>query len=162
MIDLSQLSRISVPRGQANQAYEHLKAVGKNHVEGVALWAGTIQATTFHVSETIIPEQTSLRLPSGLLYLVDDDELHRINVWLHKNGLSLIAQLHSHPTHAYHSDTDDAYPIVTALGSLSIVVPNFARGPLSPDRWAVYRLTRQGWTGLDAAQAARLVVVAED
>lgn len=162
MSGLSQLSRIYIPRNRSEQAHDHLKSVGKKHVEGVALWAGTIQGTTFRVSETIIPEQTALRLPSGLLYMVDDNELHRINVWLHKHGLILIAQLHSHPSHAYHSDTDDAYPIVTALGCISIVIPDFARGPLAPSRWAVYQLTRQGWFELNAAQASHLIAIVED
>ena len=53
-------------------------------------------------------------------------ELPRLNVLLHERNLTLVAQLHSHPTNAYHSSTDDTYPIVTRAGRISLVVPDFA------------------------------------
>jgi hypothetical protein len=76
--------------------------------------------------------------------VVDGDELHRINVHLFKSKLRLIAQIHSHPTEAFHSDTDDAYAIATTIGCFSLVVPDFARDNFSFDKCATYRLSELG------------------
>jgi len=138
-----------------------MRSAGKQGLEGVALWAGRLDGPGFRVSKTIIPKQTALGLSSGLLYLVDGDELHRLNVELYRERLTLIAQLHSHPGEAYHSDTDDEFPIATTEGSLSIVVPNFARGPLDPSSWAVYRLQPEGWIRLHERNASDLIRIEE-
>jgi hypothetical protein len=94
---------------------------------------------------------------------VDSAELHRINVWLYENSLTLVAQLHSHPEEAYHSDTDDAFPIVTVVGGLSLVIPGFAREPFSLSRCAIYRLMPgAGWVELAAREAASLITITEE
>jgi hypothetical protein len=65
--------------------------------------------------------------------------------------LTLLAQIHSHPAEAYHSDTDDAFPIATAAGSLSLVIPDFAARPFALPECAVYRLSATGvWEKLSA------------
>lgn len=79
---------------------------------------------------------------------VDGDALHRLNVWLYQHQQMLGVQVHAHPTDAYHSDTDDTFPIVTTLGGLSLVVPNFCRRDLFRGS-AAYRLTPNGWVESD-------------
>jgi hypothetical protein len=88
---------------------------------------------------------------------VEGDELHRLNVWLFENHEELAAQVHSHPTEAYHSGTDDTYPIVTMRGGLSVVVPDFARAGLRGDGVANYRLGKSGWDELSLEESRRLI-----
>ena len=159
---LEAVSRVSVPAECVASAYEHLRTAGDSGVEGVALWAGRLDGYDFRVTRAVIPRQRALRLPSGLMYVVDDEELHRINVELYRDHLTLVAQLHSHPADAYHSETDDAYPIVTSLGSISIVVPDFARGEIEPATWAVYRLHDPGWWPVSQEDVRRLIRIEEE
>ena len=162
MTDLQRVKKIVLPESCALEVLYHLRAAGRQEVEGVALWAGHLDAATFTVKHTVIPKQTPLRLPTGLLYVVDEAELHRLNVWLYRSRLTLVAQIHSHPTVAYHSDIDDMYPIVTAVGGLSIVVPNFARGALDLSSWAVFRLTEHGeWCELSWEDSSTLIQLSE-
>jgi hypothetical protein len=98
----------------------------------------------FHVNTAHVPRQTSLRMKSGLCTRVEGDALHGLNTWLFANGETLGAQVHAHPTDAYHSHTDDSFPIVTTLGGLSLVVPDFCRAGLFA-RSAAYRLSPDGW-----------------
>jgi proteasome lid subunit RPN8/RPN11 len=144
-MDFNKLKNITIPLTCVAKAYDHIRMAGLKRLEGVVLLAGVYQADTdfFEVRETIVPKQLSVLLEEGLLYAVDGEELHRINVYLHANGMVLIAQLHSHPGRAYHSSTDDAFPIITKLGGLSIVIPNFGADNFSLDRWAVYRLNNE-------------------
>jgi hypothetical protein len=96
---------------------------------------------------------------SGLLVVVDGEALFRVNRAFHVRGLILAVQVHSHPTDAYHSKTDDAYPMVTLVGGLSGVVPDFGDGGIDRlDDWAWYRLTGSGeWKPLDSGTSIHFV-----
>jgi hypothetical protein len=162
MRGFADIDRIVVPAARVREAQAHLRRVGEQGAEGFALWAGAQHSTTFLVRATCIPAQEALRFEKGLCVRVDGPELHRINMWLYEQGLTLIAQLHSHPGVAYHSTTDDAYPIATTVGSLSIVIPDFARSPFSIVRCAVYRLSVDGqWNKLSTDAVRRLIHIKE-
>jgi hypothetical protein len=46
---------------------------------------------------------------------------------------SVKVQIHTHPGQAFHSPTDDNWPIVAQAGFLSMVIPDFATGESSLD-----------------------------
>ncbi len=138
---------------------ETLQTYGKHGFEGLVLWVGEINGKVALVSQAVIPEQNPISNESGVGYFVDGDTLFRLNRMLANTGLRLIAQVHSHPTNAYHSEADDRYAIVTAEGGLSLVVPNFGRAPLDPAMWAIYRLTQGEWKGLSVAESKALLNV---
>lgn len=160
MSGLLDVSSVQVPRPLALEAHAHLRDVGRRGLEGFALWAGTREGEIFRVERTLIPAQTGERTPRGVSVRIGPEELHRINVWLYQNKMSLIAQLHSHPTDAYHSETDDEFAVATAAGSLSLVVPDFAARPFSLESCAVYRLTPEGrWCMLSVVEYSRLITI---
>ena len=157
------VTSVEVPRSVINEAHSHLREVGSHGLEGFSLWAGKRYGSIFQVQTNIVPFQTAHRTPNGVCVSVGPDELHRINVWLYNHRLTLFAQLHSHPTTAYHSETDDMFPIATTLGSLSIVVPDFARRPFSLLQSAVYRLLPDcGWALVEPKDAAKLITIVEN
>jgi hypothetical protein len=156
------LEELVVPRRLADAAQKHLREVGRSGNEGFALWIGRRTGRVFHVDETLIPEQRGLQFNSGVCVTVGSEELFRINKYLYATGRQLVAQLHSHPTDAYHSETDDAYPIATTAGSFSLVVPDFAARPFSLDECAVYRLVPgDGWLEFPAPAVRRLIRISE-
>ena len=53
---------------------------------------------------------------------------------LAERELGVKVQVHTHPGPAFHSPTDDAYPLIHEVGFLSLVIPDFALGPLGFDR----------------------------
>lgn len=145
MSGLSEVVEILLPESVAAKTQAHLRRVGRDGLEGMALWAGKLEGERFTIVDAIIPRQQGHRSDHGLAVSVPGDELHRINMRLYENGLRLIAQIHSHPGHAYHSETDDEYAITTAMGSISIVVPDFAVRALQFDDCAAYRLSDRPW-----------------
>jgi hypothetical protein len=134
-----------IPTAVVQETIHFLRSVGKKHCEGFVLWGGkTLNAETFRFQSAIIPAQHATVTKRGLLVTVDGEALFVVNKTLHAQGLILGAQVHSHPTEAYHSSTDDHYPLATLLGALSVVIPNFARhSPNDVDEWAWYRLAGQ-------------------
>ncbi len=156
------VTSVEVPFSVAEEANAHLRYVGARGLEGFSLWAGKRSGQLFRVEKNIVPVQTGHRTPQGVCVSVGPQELHRINVWLYENGMTLIAQLHSHPTEAYHSDTDDTFPIATTVGSFSIVIPNYARQPFSLTASAVYRLMPQrGWAFVPSVEVRKLITILE-
>jgi hypothetical protein len=155
---------VTIPQSIIAETHALLRESGIEGYEAIALWAGTFSAgSQFDVSAVIRPAQRATRTNDGLLASVDGTELFRVNKLLNDRGLRLLAQLHTHPTDAYHSDTDDTFPLLSARGSLSIVVPDFARDPLSFDKCAVYQLEAGNvWRELVLAHVRSLICVVDD
>lgn len=159
-LPLSDVSAVRIEEELFVYTHETLREYSSSDVEAMALWAGRFSAqAAFDVLAVQIPAQHALRTEFGLAVVIEADELHRLNVWLYQEELKLIAQLHTHPEEAFHSRTDDAIPIVAARGGLSLVVPDFARGPADIETYAAYRLSQNNvWTAV-GAPLGRLVQV---
>lgn len=162
MTALLDARRFVVPRKCAAEVHAHLERVGRQGFEGMGLWVGVPEGDGFRVTEAVIPAQKHMRTADGVCVAVGPEELHRLNVWLFKRRLTLVAQIHSHPREAYHSGTDDAYAVATTAGSLSLVVPDFATKPFALGLCAVYRLDAKGrWREVRTRDAARLIEITE-
>ncbi len=158
MSSLAHITAVVVPREVAAETQRFLQTVGHRGQEGLVLWVGKVIDKEFHVTQLLIPRQRGIRTPDGVCAVVDSDEMYRINVELFKSGLRLIAQIHSHPTDAYHSETDDEHAIANTVGCLSLVVPDFGAGNFNLANTAVYRLSQAGeWVELDQRSAAALI-----
>jgi hypothetical protein len=157
MNSLESITRFVVPSQVVQTTDAQLRAAGHTRCECFVLWSGVREADTFCVRTAHTPRQTAYRFSDGLCVRVEGDELHRLNCWLFQNREQLAVQVHSHPTYAFHSETDDTYPIVTVRGGLSLVVPNFGQAGLRGDGVAAYRLAHSGWNELSGDETRKLV-----
>lgn len=146
-----------VPSDICDETDRALRKAGLAGNEHFVLWSGVIDEDRFLAKTFHSPTQTAHRLDTGLCVRIEGDELNRLNRWLYENAERLAVQIHSHPTQAFHSDTDDAFPMVTTLGGLSLVVPDFCRyGVRGPDT-ALYRLVPGGWQEVSPTDANRIL-----
>jgi len=126
-----------------------LRECGVGRCECAVYWLGPSVDSIVDGVEHPIHE----RLAFG--YAVDDKWL--TDFWKRLRALcrSVKAQVHTHPGRAFHSATDDQWPIVSQAGFLSIVIPDFAAGEASLDSAWVGRLRRDGeWEQLASAGQA--------
>jgi hypothetical protein len=73
-----------------------------------------------------------------------------------------VARIHSHPGDAFHSAADDANPVISFEGGISIVVPFFGLGlRRGLDACAVYVFTGDNWVELPAGPQRDHWVVTE-
>jgi hypothetical protein len=142
---LDAVNTFRVPAQVVAETEDALRRAGGDGWELFVLWTGQQTGPEFDVHRMVVPEQKAYKTPDGLLVRVEGPALHKMNVELFERSEVLGVQVHAHPTHAFHSDTDSAYPIVTALGGLSIVAADFCRTGLLARRTAAYRLTSNGW-----------------
>lgn len=161
MSGLTGVTQFNVPARVVSDTMCFLAAMGTTGNEGLVLWTGAVEATAANVTAAVVPPQTPLRSEYGLSIYVGADALHELGVVLHQRRLRLLAQVHSHGEGAYHSETDDQCSIVTTLGGLSIVVPDFARNAFDFDTCSVHRLGKDGWAELSDTEARAIVRVGD-
>ena len=116
---------------------------------------------------------------SGLELVVPRQNAHRdtyghVNVKVPREGqmdlaLALgpddlyVARIHSHPGDAFHSAADDANPVISFEGGISIVVPFFGLGlRRGLDACAVYLFHDGYWVELNAGPDRDRWIVAEE
>jgi proteasome lid subunit RPN8/RPN11 len=92
-------------------------------VERVVLWLGRRDPGGTTVTEVFLPMQETdadyFRIPpQGMAALLAHLRDHRLMV---------AAQVHTHPDEAFHSAADDRWAIVSHVGGLSLVVPEFCQ-----------------------------------
>jgi proteasome lid subunit RPN8/RPN11 len=117
-----------------------LQDCGRGECECAAYWTGPSGGNAVDALE----HPTHSRSPFG--YQIDDDWL--TNFWrqLAVAKRSVKAQVHTHPGGAFHSTTDDRWPIVSQTGFISIVLPSFATGrPSLDDAWVGVMLQDGSW-----------------
>lgn len=142
---LRKVRKFRVQSDGVRKTLDAIRSAGQEGYELFVVWSGTSDGEAFDVDEVHVPRQTSYRLESGLCVRVGGAELHRLNTWLYEARQVVGVQVHSHPADAYHSETDDAYPVATLEGSLSIVLPYFGRDGWESDGIAAYRLIQGNW-----------------
>src|SRR5437879_4913507 len=80
--------------------------------------------------------------PGG--YEVDADWLGRFAAHQTDQKIVVRAQLHTHPAVAFHSATDDAWPMIGTPGFISVVVPRLGKEPLAIDQLYSCQLSNEG------------------
>lgn len=107
------------------EAREFFEERGSEGLEGTAMLAGS--PTERRIERLLIPVQEATRSELGVAVEVTMQGKLQIAAGL-APGERWISRIHSHPSEAFHSKTDDENPVLGAEGSLSIVVPFFGLG----------------------------------
>jgi hypothetical protein len=89
------------------------------------LWVSPWQDPTT-ITEVVHPKHKA----SSFGFALDDAWLNQFWLRMADINAGIRVQVHTHPGAAFHSATDDAYPIVHEVGFLSLVIPNFGLGPI--------------------------------
>jgi hypothetical protein len=129
--------------------FRWLRDCGRGKCECVVYWTGPVGEDVVDRVEHPIHEH------SVFGYEVEDNWLTEVWRQLVAAKRTIKAQIHSHPREAFHSPTDDQWPIVSQPGFLSIVIPDFGTGEPSLNRAWVGRLRADGkWQRLASAGEA--------
>jgi len=128
------------------ETFAAFQECGRGESECVVYWTGP--ATQDLVDAVEHPLHS--RSPYG--YELDDGWITSFFGRLAAAERSVKAQIHTHPGRAFHSPTDDAWPIVSQAGFVSVVIPNFAKGEQSLRNAWIGRLEAHGgWRRLTGA-----------
>ena len=115
---------MNVSRVIVGKTLAALQRAGEEGKEGIVLWLGNrFGADAGKVTQAYIP----LHKAEKDRFWIPYEGMEALMARLRADRLALLAQVHSHPGAAFHSEADDRWAIVRYVGALSIVVPGFAR-----------------------------------
>jgi hypothetical protein len=161
-VGLADVERFTVTPAVLAGTLRVVHTAGAEGHEAFVLWGGVRDdkdPSLLHLRSAVRPWQQPQKTAHGLLVTVPGKALFSVNKLLYSRGELLAAQAHSHPTDAFHSSTDDDHPLMTLLGGLSVVIPDFGRGGLAAfERWAWYRLVATGrWDEVAARDCVTVI-----
>jgi proteasome lid subunit RPN8/RPN11 len=138
--------------GIVRATFDALRECGRGEYECAVYWTGP-------ASEDFVDGlEHPVHRRSAFGYEIDDHWLTEFWKRLASSRRSVKVQVHTHPGEAFHSSTDDRWPIVSQVGFLSIVIPNFAAGEPSLDKAWVGRLLPNGtWRHVGSAAEAMVL-----
>lgn len=137
---------------QLEATFAELRRCGDGRRECQVLWTGPWEEPGF-VTNVVHPRHRAC----GDGFELDDRWLTEFWNELARTQSGVRVQVHSHPRRAFHSPTDDAWPIVYTPGFLSLVIPNFAMGPTSLEHAYLTMIGADGtWNRIDAATALEI------
>jgi hypothetical protein len=133
------------------KTFEILRSCGCSECECVVYWTGPANTEVIDAVE----HPMHRRSPYG--YHIDDSWLTSFGFCLGRHRRSVKVQVHTHPGAAFHSETDNDWPLVAQPGFLSVVIPNFAKNEMTLEGAWIGRLQPDGtWLQLTSSAEAFL------
>lgn len=112
-----------VPRQLLVKTFAHFRECGQGQRECQVLWVGSWSCPE-QISEIAHPKHEA----NLYGFALDGAWLNAFWLRLGQDNMGIRVQVHTHPREAFHSATDDQYPILHTPGFLSLVIPDFGLG----------------------------------
>ena len=142
-----------VPAEIWNQTLIVLRDYGADSSEGLVFWGGCVSGAVTQITGLYVLGHE----PQGGRVEVAAQESRWLVRQLRLRDEKLIAQVHSHPRAAFHSDGDDRLAASYHSGFLSIVVPYFGSDVESIDDCAVFEFNGTQFVQLSPGEVDRRI-----
>ncbi len=116
---------LTLAPGTMTDTFAHLRSCGQGRDECVVYWTGPRRVPGV-VDAVVQPAHSA----GPDWYEVESAWITGFFLELRRTDRTARAQVHSHPTVAWHSCTDDLYSLAPSPGFYSLVLPRFAAGPV--------------------------------
>lgn len=155
---LADVSQFVMPQSALEKARDYLVEDGREGREAFVLFSGVVSPPTATICSVICPPQQAISDGNGGVGVyVSGQTLFEIARRVAQRNQILLGQMHTHPGRAFHSQTDDAYPLVSLPGAFSVVVPNFCRTPINLSQCACYRCAGRKWIPASPVEIFKVV-----
>lgn len=148
------------PASVITETLRFLQASGQKSCEGIVLWLGGREGSNINIKVVYEPAHRA----EADVFHIPPNSMLQLKEYLRKNRLFIAAQVHSHPSEAFHSRADDQWAIVRHAGALSIVLPRFALQTTPAtffDHAATFKLSETNrWEQLSNQMAGELCKIA--
>jgi hypothetical protein len=135
------------------QTFSHFRTCGAGRRECQVLWT-----SPWANPETICDVVHGQHRAHAGGFDLDSGWINHLWLQLADRAHGVRVQIHTHPFDAFHSETDDAFPIVHTPGFLSLVIPRFAMGSVGFDGAYLTEIQHDG-TWREVPIGARLEVI---
>jgi hypothetical protein len=144
---------LELGEGLLEETFAELRRCGAARRECVVYWSGPLQRPGL-LDGHLHPRHSA----TARFYEVEQDWLDQTWRRLAREQREIRVQVHTHGAAAFHSVTDDQFPLLQTPGFLSLVLPNFAGGEVGFEGAYLSRLNEQGvWEELDVEETFGVV-----
>lgn len=145
--------RYRVPAALVQETFDFLRKCGGGRRECQVLWLSTWLDPSA-ICKVIHPRHCAHH--SG--FELDSHWINEFWLDLARTHQGIRVQIHTHSHEAFHSAIDDDFPIIHSVGFLSLVIPNFACGPVGFERAYLAEIAGDGrW--IEVEPESRLEVI---
>jgi proteasome lid subunit RPN8/RPN11 len=117
------MSKVICTMAALGETIVRLRRGGDRGEERVVLWlARSVARDPASVIEVYEPDQ----ICAGNYFKLPAESMRLLMEHLRSTRRKVVAQIHTHPGEAFHSEADAEWAIVRHVGALSLVLPRFA------------------------------------
>lgn len=149
--------RLIVPSGVISRTEQMLResAGADGPHEGVVLWGGRVAE-----NDRIVAAPVAVAATTGWGHVhVDAATVGHAGRVLRRHGLTLVAQVHSHPgDDTRHSDGDDTMIIMAHQGMWSLVARRHGRSPMTLAQIGIHQRQDGRWVAVQDAETSFIVI----
>jgi hypothetical protein len=154
----SRVSKYLIPHAVVHETELFFRSLPSS--EAIAYWTGVFNGGEAEIRSYIFPQMLSGHYEETYGH-VDLKTAFAVGRLVHQRREFLMIQLHTHPIEAFHSLTDDRYPISHRVGFISIVVPFYGQLPLNDQRkWEAFEYRGTGkWRHMPPKEVRKRFVI---
>lgn len=142
----------SIPRELFEETFHRLRECGRDRDECQVLWISP-WADPHAITAVEHPKHSA----HAFGFELDSSWVTWFWKQLAKDQTGIRCQVHTHAGRAFHSHTDDEWPIVHTAGFLSLVIPKLATGAPSLEKSYLAELQEDGkWREVDPWQRIKV------
>lgn len=146
------MSAVQLPKGVLADSFRQLRECGAGRAECVLYWCAS-QDNPDVVTRLVHPVHQA----GARWYEVDSAWVTEFFLELRHIRETVRVQVHTHPFEAGHSGIDDRFALVPVAGFLSLVIPDYATGPVDLTGTALVRMGPDGeWRPVQPEEAFRV------
>lgn len=139
--------RLACPASFWRDTVAELERRGRRRHEAGAFLLGVERKQRREVKKAFFYDDLESQAYSTGVCVLHGDAFAKL--WSHcrEFGLTVVADVHTHPGFGFQSDSDRTNPMVARAGHIAIILPNFARWPIRHELMGIYEyLGQHEWT----------------
>lgn len=147
--------RLSCPPTKWANIVAELDRRGQHQHEAGAFLLGVERNGRKEVKEVVFYDDLDNDAYASGVCILHGDAFSKLWAHCREIGLTVVADVHTHPGVGFQSDADRTNPMVAHAGHIALIVPDFARWPVRQDRFGVYEYRGQHeWVDHSSAHAS--------
>ncbi len=135
---LAREHRISCSKSFWFQLLNELQQRGEGWHEAGAFLLGKKGSQRLEITERVFYDDLDPSAYNSGVCILHGDAFAKLWKICRERGLSVVADIHTHPGAAVQSYSDRTNPMVATPGHVAIIVPNFARFPTEDNGLGIY------------------------
>jgi proteasome lid subunit RPN8/RPN11 len=152
--------QLKFPRGIWLSCMEQLNRRGRGLHESGCFVLGTIAGEKRLATRCVYYDELDPAAYKSGVCMLDGNSFQKLWELCRAEGLSVVADIHTHERAAFQSEADRRNPMIARVGHIALIVPEFAEGAIWRHKLGLFRyLGDHRWSDFSGWQARKYLKV---